>query len=170
MMWRRFLVTGALIASSALAAAGASASGSATPYAASASHGTLNCTSVFTASIRTGPDSGQSLKGTLVFTVTPSGNVGGTLLARHNGAVNALPFTGTLAGRSFTLVLHGPSGTITGVGTAKNDVRTCGDIPRSGTLTGPHGDKGDWTTVKITVCVTTDLFGTICGSVSIAVD
>jgi hypothetical protein len=153
-MSRRSAIAGAII-SGAVVAAGAAASAGATHHAvpSAAGRSTLNCTTRrFAATIRRGPDAGRSFKGTLVFTVTPSGKVGGTLLARHKGSLRALPFTGSVSGRSFKLTFERPYGTITGVGTARHIIRRCKDIPRGGTLTGPHGDKGDWVTVVITIC------------------
>jgi hypothetical protein len=96
----------------------------------------------FTADVTRGPDRDLSFAGKLSFIVSGSGNVAGAL--SHYG--KRLRVTGTVQGRTLTLVFHLRSGLLmTGAGHAANSIDSCAHVPKTGIATGPRGgDRGVW--------------------------
>jgi hypothetical protein len=119
----------------------------ASPHAALAAHG-LGCVSSFEATVRQGPGPG-SLKGTLTLKTTASGRLSGVLVPRHRRhtgrKVVGLAVYGEIRGNSLTLKVATGVNHMTGTGASARAIKSCKDIPRRGTLTGPkQGDAGDW--------------------------
>ena len=99
---------------------------------------------IFSADVRSGPDSGLSVWGGLKVSIARSGQVTGALIPGGRG--QAVPVSGLVAGRSLKLVFHLPGGRLmTGTGTAQRDILRYKMVPTEGTLSGPRpGDHGDW--------------------------